>query len=111
MWAIRERGCAFNVCVNINVCMQLPSLHLHLWHVNVCLHTASDTRTVSVSVWIAHVCARLAPLLLPPLLLLRRLDLCAAYVFVWLHVETAHVCHCVCGWFGCSALQGLCMYV
>ncbi len=53
------------------------------------LMSASSLERVCVCVCVcnAHAYARLG----------LRLDLCAAYVCVWLHVATAHVCHCVGG--------------
>lgn len=57
--------------------------------------------TVCVCVCNAHAYARLG----------LRLDLCAAYVCVWLHAATAHVCHCVWVVWVLGSARSVCVYV
>lgn len=68
--------------------LSLPSISIYGMLMSASsLERAFDSGTVNVraSVCSAHAYARLG----------LRLDLCAAYVCVWLHTATAHVCHCV----------------
>ena len=80
---------ANNVCVHINVCMHFfPLLCFPLSPFMACKCLPPHQKellTVCVCVFNAHAYARLS----------LRLDLCAAYVCVWLHKATAHVCHSV----------------